>query len=144
LQAYITKNNIKAQKTANGVFVEIKEQGNGQKADTGKLVSVFYSGYLLDGKKPFDSNTDPSFNHTEPYQLVVGAMQTIPGWEEALPYFNAGGKGTLYVPSYMAYGAQGRPPVIPGNASLKFDMEVRAVADAPKGNPNQQPQQQPR
>jgi FKBP-type peptidyl-prolyl cis-trans isomerase FkpA len=143
LQDYITKNKINAQKTANGVFVEIQQQGNGEKADTGKVAYVFYKGYLLDGKKVFDTNMDASFQHTEAYQVLVGAMQTIPGWEEALPYFNEGGKGRLYVPSHMAYGAQGRPPVIPANATLIFDMEVKDVQDAPKTQPGQQQPQQP-
>jgi FKBP-type peptidyl-prolyl cis-trans isomerase FkpA len=144
LEEYIKKNNINAVKTKNGVFVEMQQQGTGAKADTGKQVSVMYQGYLLDAKKTvIDSNTDPKFNHTEPYILVVGAMQAIPGWDDALPYFNAGGKGRIYIPASMAYGAQGRPPAIPGNSNLGFDIEVKEVKDAPKQDPTQQmpPQQ---
>ena len=132
IEAYLKKNNITAQKTKNGAFVQITQPGTGEKVDSGKLVVVKYKGYLLDNKKVFDSNMDSTFGHNQPYELVLGAASVIPGWEEGLPYFTKGSKGTIFVPSSLAYGMQGQPPVIPAFANLAFDIEVLDVKVAPK------------
>ncbi len=137
VQAYITKNNIKAEKTATGVFVEIKNAGSGPKADTGKQVSVMYRGTLLKTGVAFDSNLDTSFHHTEPFVFVNGTHQVIPAWEEAMPYFGTGGSGRIFVPAIMAYGPGGKGP-IPPYSHLIFDIEVKSVGEAPKQQPQQQ------
>lgn len=132
IESYLKKNNIKAQKTTNGVFVEITQNGTGEKVNSGKQVSVMYKGYLMDNKKAFDGNMDSSFGHTEPYKLVLGSRGVIPGWEEGLRYFTNASKGRIYIPSSMAYGAQGNPPVIPPFSNLIFDIAIVDVAEAPK------------
>ena len=39
----------------------------------------------------------------------------------------AGGKARLVCPSDIAYGDEGRPPVIPGGATLVFEVELLEV-----------------
>jgi hypothetical protein len=51
--------------------------------------------------------------------------------------FAKGTKGTLFIPSGMAYGQQGAPPTIPANSPLIFDIEL---VDVTKGQPQQMPQ----
>ncbi|TDH29188.1 hypothetical protein EXU57_03720 [Segetibacter sp. 3557_3] len=137
VQAYITKNKIKAQKLPSGVFVEVTNPGNANKALTGKQVSVMYKGSLMTTGKVFDSNLDTAFHHTEPLSLVMGSGQVIPAWEEALPYFGEGGSGRILVPALMAYGPGGKGP-IPPYSNLVFDVTVKSVTDAPKQQPQQQ------
>ncbi|KAI9452602.1 hypothetical protein F5148DRAFT_1289521 [Russula earlei] len=111
LQEYVTKKGIKAEKSPNGVFVEITTPGDmTQKADTGKQVTVYYKGYLLNGKV-FDSNTGVGATHTDPLNVVIGARSVIPGWEEGLKYFGKGTKGKILVPAMMAYGPQNSGPI---------------------------------
>ena len=132
LQDYITKKGIKAQKTKNGVFVEIDEPGDPSvKVDSGKTVAIMYKGYLQDGGKVFDTNMDSSKHHTDPIEFPVGAGRVIPGWDEALPYFHKGAKGKILVPSTLGYGMRGMGGDIPPNANLIFEIEIKDVKETP-------------
>jgi FKBP-type peptidyl-prolyl cis-trans isomerase FkpA len=131
LESLLKKKGINAQKTANGVFVETQNPGEAQKAENGKQVTVNYRGSLLENGKVFDSNIDTSFGHAQPFSFVLGARQTIQGWEEGLRSFGRGGKGNLYIPALMGYGPQGAPPTIPPYSPLKFEVEVTNIAEAP-------------
>ena len=130
IENYLAKKNIKAQKTENGVFVEIANAGNGAKIDSGKQASVFYTGTILSTGKEFDSNIKNGVKQ-QPFKFVVGQRQVIPGWEEGIKYFAQGGKGKLYIPAMLAYGQQAHPPVMPAYSNLIFDIEVDSVTTAP-------------
>lgn len=141
VQAYINKNNIQAEKLRN-VFVEVKEKGTGVPADSGKVVSVKYTGYNFAGKF-FDSNTDSTKqvekHPLEPFTFVSKQQGAIMGMLEAIASFNKGGKGRIFVPSYAGYGQQGMPPAILPNEHLIFDIEVVDVQDMPQQPAGQMP-----
>jgi FKBP-type peptidyl-prolyl cis-trans isomerase len=153
VENYLKKKGIKAEKTANGAFVQVDNPGEAVKGTAGKQVTVMYRGSLMENGKVFDTNMDTSFGHIEPFSFVPGSGQTIRAWEEAFQFFGKGGKGTIYVPSLLAYGPAGQQGVIPPYANLIFQVEVTNVNDAPKQQPQQmvpgdprqqqQPQQQP-
>lgn len=128
IEDYLAKNNIKFQKAPEGTFVEVKEAGNGQQADSGKLCKIRYTGKSFPALKVFETNMDGS---APALDLIVGAHQVIPGWEEGLKYFKQGGKGTLYIPFYQGYGPQGRPRGGQPFETLVFDIQVDSVKDAP-------------
>ena len=92
MEAYIADKKINAQKTDKGTFVEITSQGTGPQADSGKYVSVRYTGKLLETGKEFESNmkdtSRPAFN------FVLGAGQVIPGWDAGLKLLKKGAKAT--------------------------------------------------
>jgi FKBP-type peptidyl-prolyl cis-trans isomerase FkpA len=138
LESYLKKKGIKAQKTENGVYVEQLSAGTGEKPVNGKQVTVNYRGSLLDNGKVFDSNMDTSFHHVKPFSFVLGANQTIRGWEEGMLPLSKGAKGNIYIPSLLGYGPPGAPPAIPGYAPLKFEIQILNIADAPS-----MPQQMP-
>lgn len=123
LLEYFAKNNIKAKKTASGLYYEILEQGTGDNASKGKTVSVNYTGKTMDGNV-FDSNIDPQFNHVEPLKFPVGAGRVIKGWDEGLQLLNKGSKAVFYIPSDLAYGAQSPAPAIPPYSILIFNVEL--------------------
>ncbi len=111
----------KALVTASGLkYIEVKE-GTGEKADSGKIVKVNYSGFFLDGKK-FDSSVD----REQPITFVLGTGRVIPGWEEGIALMKEGGKAELIVPPDLAYGEKGKGE-IPANATLIFDVELLEV-----------------
>jgi len=133
VEDYLTKKGIKGGvKTKSGAYVVIENQGNQmQKADTGKVAFIKYKGYLQSNGEVFDTNLDSSKGHTDPISVIVGKQPIIPAWEEALPYFGKGGSGKIFVPAFLGYGPQGRPPVIPPDANLIFDIQIVDVQNAP-------------
>jgi len=143
IEQYLAKNNIKAQQTKNGVFYEIQTQGTGVQADSGKVVAINYTGYSMDGKF-FDSNIDSNKqvqkHPLSPFEFMAGVQGAIPGMLEAVTAFKEGGKGRIFIPSVLAYGAQGSPPVIKPYQNLMFEIEVTSVKDAP---PQQEMPQMP-
>jgi FKBP-type peptidyl-prolyl cis-trans isomerase FkpA len=96
--------------------------GTGAEAQAGKTVSVHYTGWLLDGTK-FDSSRD----RNQPFSFPLGGGRVIKGWDEGVAGMKVGGKRTLVIPPNLGYGAQGAGGVIPGNATLKFEVELLDV-----------------
>jgi FKBP-type peptidyl-prolyl cis-trans isomerase FkpA len=119
LQEYFKKNNIKVERTSNGVYYQILKSGNGSQNVVGEKVKVFYTGKLLDGTL-FDSNVGQG----NPFTFTLGIMEVIMGWDEGVSFLKKGDKAILYIPSALAYGEQGAGGAIPPNASLIFEVEI--------------------
>ena len=134
IAAYLAKNKITAVKSPEGVFVVIKEAGDANnKVDSGKIASVFYKGYNFKGVV-FDSNLTPTDSVLKPFDVNIGTGAVIPGWDIGLKYFAKGGKGSLYIPSMLAYGPQANGN-IKAYENLAFDIEIKDVTIAPKVAP---------
>ena len=95
-------------------------------AKAGDVVSMNYTGKLADGTV-FDSNTDPKFGHVTPFEFTLGSGQVIPGWDKGIVGMKIGEKKQLEIPPEDAYGKFGVPGVIPGGATLYFDVELLAI-----------------
>jgi peptidylprolyl isomerase len=95
--------------------------GTGPLAESGKYYTVHYTGYLADGAK-FDSSVDRG----EPISFPYGQHRVIAGWDTGFEGMHIGGKRRLYIPYQLAYGENGRPPIIPAKAELVFDVEFIA------------------
>jgi FKBP-type peptidyl-prolyl cis-trans isomerase FkpA len=83
-------------------------------------VKVHYEGRLVDGTV-FDS----SYKRNEPVSFPLQGV--VPCWTAGLQKMKVGEKAQLTCPSEVAYGEQGRPPTIPGGATLVFDVELLEV-----------------
>ena len=118
MKQYIADNKMNAKKTASGIFYTMEKEGSGANPTVSSTVTVHYRGYLLDGTE-FDS----SYKRNKPATFPLGRV--VKGWQEGIPLFKKGGKGTLVIPSALGYGANPRPGgKIPPNAPLVFDIEL--------------------
>jgi len=106
--------------TASGLQYEVLTEGTGAQPTKDDQVEVHYTGKLIDGTV-FDSSVERGVPAT------FGVTQVIAGWVEALQMMKAGSKWRLYIPSHIAYGAQGAGNVIGPNATLIFDVELLKV-----------------
>jgi FKBP-type peptidyl-prolyl cis-trans isomerase len=142
---FISKKGITTQRAPLGTHVEILQPGTGAQVDSGKYVSVMYRGQTFAGKV-FDTNMDASFKHTEPLSFQVGAGQMIRGLDEGIRLLKEGGRGRIYIPSTLAYGAQPPSPDIKPFENLIFDVQVVSVSDQapppPPMPPGMDPSQQ--
>jgi len=126
IEAYLRDNQIfNAQGTIDGIYYTVSEVGTGRQALPGDYVTVHYTGTLLDGSK-FDSSKD----RNSPFSFQIGTNRVIQGWEKGIPLFPVGGKGTLYLPSTLAYGDRAVGGRIPANSPLIFEIEMLDVLPA--------------
>lgn len=110
------------EKTDSGLRYNItSENPTGTTPETGDMVKVHYSGYLLDGTK-FDSSLD----RDQPIEFAVGTGRVIPGWDEGIMLLKTGEKAEFVIPSELAYGARQTGP-IPPNSILRFEVELLEV-----------------
>lgn len=112
------KKNPDVKVTASGLQYKVVTQGNGPKPTATSKVTVKYKGTLLDGTV-FDSTEKQG---GEP--ISFGLNQVIRGWTEGLQLMPTGSKYIFYIPSELAYGDQGAGGVIPGGATLIFEIEL--------------------
>lgn len=120
---------------------EIVKPGEGEAIASGQKGSFHYTGWLdgFEGKTKFDSSKD----RNQPIDVTLGSGQVIKGWDDGLVGMKKGEVRRLTIPYNLAYGANGRPPVIPAYATLYFEVEyvglAKAAAPAPAPAPESTP-----
>ena len=112
--------------TSSGLQYEDTVTGSGTVAQAGQRVTVHYTGWLyndgVQGAK-FDSSKD----RNDPFAFPLGAGHVIRGWDEGVQGMKVGGTRILVIPAELGYGARGAGGVIPGNATLMFEVELLGV-----------------
>ncbi len=103
--------------TGSGLKYADLTEGDGAEVEAGQQVAVHYTGWLEDNTI-FDSSIG-----RQPFTLVVGQGQVIPGWDEGLQGMKVGGIRQLVIPPDLAYGESGSGS-IPPNSVLIFEVEV--------------------
>jgi FKBP-type peptidyl-prolyl cis-trans isomerase len=108
-----------------GLQYKILQEGTGPKPSATDAVTVNYRGALVNGTE-FDS----SYKRNQPLTIGVSG-QIIKGWTEALQLMPVGSKWQIFIPSDLAYGPSGRPPVIGPNSTLVFEVELVSIQPKP-------------
>jgi len=108
-------------------YTVLKEAAaDAQKPKMGSVVEVHYTGWLDENGEPgkkFDSSVDRG----QPFVFPVGVGRVIKGWDEGVMDMKVGEKRRFVIPPQLGYGAHGAGGVIPGNATLIFDVELLAI-----------------
>lgn len=111
--------------------------GTGEVAVSGQNATMLYTGWLSTGVK-FDSTADRS---NQPFPFQIGQNQVILGWDQGIPGMKVGGVRKLIIPPALAYGVSGQTDpntgavIIPGNATLVFEVTLLSVAPGPSPSP---------
>jgi FKBP-type peptidyl-prolyl cis-trans isomerase len=103
-----------------GLKIQDLKIGDGPSPKMGQSVRVHYIGRLENGKE-FNN----SYTMGQPAEFKLG--QVIEGWNEGLQTMKVGGKRKLWIPSNLAYGPRGKPPTIPPNSNLEFEIELLGI-----------------
>ncbi len=84
-----------------------------------------YTNWLdgFDSLRKFDSSHDRG----RPFQFKVGAGQVIWGWDEAFSSMRVGERRKIVLLRKLAYGDRGAVGIIPGGATLYFDLELLTI-----------------
>ncbi len=106
--------------TDSGLKYRILRKSDKKKPGPRTSVRVHYHGTLDDG-----SVFDSSYSRGKP--AIFALNEVVPGWSEGLQLVGEGGMIELVIPPELGYGQEGRPPTIPGNATLHFTVELIRV-----------------
>ena len=105
-----------------------------QKAKTGDVVKVHYTGKLTSGEQ-FDSSVG-----REPLEFTIGAGQMIKGFDNAMPGMSIGEKKTINIAPEDAYGARTEEAIIPfPKENVPADMKLEAGMQLTLSNQMGQP-----
>lgn len=102
-------------------YVDLKV-GDGASPKPGQTITVHYTGAVENGKE-FNN----SYKGGAPIDFRIGVGAVIKGWDEGLMTMKVGGKRRLTIPPDIGYGKAGRPPDIPPNSTLIFDVELLGI-----------------
>ncbi len=118
IRRYIVDNNLSGfELHPSGVWYKITDPGNNIFPRVYDGIHFIYTGSLLSNGNVFDEGT---LSNTSPFGLIDGLKVGIPQMDE-------GGSAIFLIPSGLAYGPQGSGTAIPGNANLKFEIELTRV-----------------
>jgi FKBP-type peptidyl-prolyl cis-trans isomerase len=95
--------------------------GTGAEAVNGRTVTLNYTLWLY---HPTAAENKGRQVQTGTYPFVLGTGNAIQGWHQGIPGMRVGGRRRIVIPPALAYGAQGSPPDIPGNATILFEVEL--------------------
>lgn len=111
--------------TESGLKYKIIQEGSGATPTPGQNVKTQYTGWLdgFNSIKKFDSSRD----RNRPFSFRVGAGQVIRGWDEAFLDMKVGERRNIIIPPRLGYGDRGAGGIIPGGATLYFDVELLAI-----------------
>ncbi len=110
------------------LLIEDIKKGEGTEVQDGDTVVMHYTGWLEDpmavGSGHVGAKFDSSLDRKMPFETKIGAGYVIKGWDLGVPGMKVGGKRKLTIPYQLGYGKYGVDPVIPGFATLIFEIEL--------------------
>lgn len=115
---------------------QIIQEGTGEGAVAGDVITVNYAGALPNGtvfdtsvkEVAVEAGIDQEGRTYQPYTFTLGSTGVISGWNVAVSGMKKGEISQIILPASYAYGEAGIPGVIPANSPLIFQIEVVDIA----------------
>lgn len=107
---------------ASGLKYIIFEATDGIKPQPHDTVVIKYVGKFMNG-----NIFDASYDRNDTLVFEVAAQKVIKGLDEGLLMINKGEKVRFIIPYQLAYGENGREPIIPAKSDLIFDVYLQDV-----------------
>ncbi len=121
LSEYLKTNEITTEPLESGLYYMEKVKGKGKKPAVGDIAKVHFVVSDIDGKVFFSS-----FNQGEPMRVEIGKPFDNDGATEAINLMSVGTEASIIVPSHLAFGAQGRPPMVQPFSTLLYDLKMES------------------
>lgn len=121
VQAYLAKNKIEAEPTADTVFIEWLREGDGDQVDLEDVLMVRFKATTFEGGF-IGGNMDEEDGEPMEYPVGVGFMPV--GVEEGMMHLRIGDHVRLYIPAQKAFGAGPPPGMDEGLQDMIFEVEV--------------------
>ena len=118
IKAYIARRGWDMKDTRSGLWFMICDNGNGEKAATGKIATIEYTVSLLDSVICYSSET----LGTKTFKLGYGGVEA--GLEEGVLLMRVGDKARMIMPPYLAHGLIGDGDCIPRRAIIIYDVKL--------------------
>ena len=113
------------------LIIEDIREGKGEEVKDGDTVVMHYTGWLEDPSEPGSGQVgaqfDSSHDRNTPFETKIGVGYVIKGWDIGIPGMKVGGKRKLTIPYHLGYGKYGVDPIIPGFATLIFEVELLKI-----------------
>ena len=116
---YVEQNNITATELDGGMYIQIDEPGDAQRATAEQVVLVDYRAIL--------ANTGETVLTGEDFTAVYANL--LLGWQTGLKEIGVGGKCTLILPPDLAFGEQVIEG-IPQKSTLVFEVTLKGIFSA--------------
>jgi hypothetical protein len=92
-----------------------------------RLITGWLNGFDHDDDDSISKKFDPSRDCGRPFTFAVGKGQIIRGWDDVFSTMQVGERQRLILPPRLTYGDRGTGGIIPGGATLYFDVELLGI-----------------
>ncbi|TXB66001.1 FKBP-type peptidyl-prolyl cis-trans isomerase [Vicingus serpentipes] len=118
IDGYVSRRKLDVTKTGTGLRYHVYDEGNGEKAENGKIAVVKYSVSLIDGTICYSTKDN------EVEEFIIGKDNVESGLHEGITYLKVGDKAKIIIPSYLAHGLAGDFKKIPVRSTIIYDIEL--------------------
>jgi FKBP-type peptidyl-prolyl cis-trans isomerase len=101
--------------------------GEGEPCEDGDVLTVAYKGKLF-------GPSGEQFDQSEKWIFKKAEGNCMPGFDKGLDGAKVNSKRIVRIPPELAYGSRGKGSVIPPNADLEFEIEVKDIAKGLAGS----------
>ena len=123
IESYVKRRKWDMNVTKTGLWYMIYENGNGKKAEPGKIATLNFNIQLLDGTLCYSSDSLGA----KKFKISKGGVET--GLEEGILFLREGDKARFIMPPYLAHGLIGDDNKIPPLSIIVYDVELLEVSD---------------